>query len=737
MPDEQQLRPLADVLRDDRFVAASSEAKRRILTAYHKQARTEGEKPTREPYAGFTPSHLLGQGWEAVKSIAGFVPGMLAPPSGAAESIAMGIGGPAGVATTRLLEPQIAEAGKAWEAAKGGRPLEAAGRVGAAVLPVLGPIAAGLGEQAGRGDIGGALAQAAVYAAAPKVTGKVAGATSKAGARVFGPIERPRAILSLEAAIDPLEPTARIARLPSKGSIPGRLKLEKGKPVVEVPRLESSVPEIAEAARSQGIKLSERGLEGQLVAGDEAMTRTWDFAMQRLGPIAQQPLVQLRTGTSIPVLNELFKESKKWQPSEALKLQKLGGEIIAGRRISIDSARWMQDLIDKHLYEGGLAASQTPKARALHTLREEIRGEVVKAADEYAKPAQAGQILRTWGDIKEVVNKTGARLIDYAIGESKPWYHRVSGWEAYHAARGALGSPLHAVIAVSRVLTGRGYKVSNVLVKRAWRTLEGERSKLSPATEFKAMEPGAPPQLPPGPGTAPPPGGGGAPPAPPPPPPVLGNAPPQAPPSAPTPPTMRPLSPQAQAQARAAAERATAAAKPSGKPPIVPDWENAVKVYLRGEFGPKGRPSPSMIEAKRLMALVKQGKMPIESVPKEFHQEIMESPFLDAKGRAAKRQATRRETGAAPSSTTVSIDAAGGVESKVIAGKTPQVASTETQLIGEENAVNRAASLIREGKSVKAVFSALTEGLGRNLKPKEFDILTKAVLEKGAESPKK
>jgi hypothetical protein len=155
--------------------------------------------------------------------------------------------------------------------------------------------------------------------------------------------------------------------------------------------------------------------------------------------------------------------------------------------------------------------------------------------------------------------------------------------------------------------------------------------------------------------------------------------------------------------------------------PTAEHFEEAVKIRTTGK-GTPGAPLKGVREALRIL------RDEPSKAPREFTDRI--NAYEESTGktvtpgqRKAARIKAEREAGRA--------EVAATTKSEAVA------ASTETQLIGEENAVNRAASLIREGKSVKAVFSALTEGLGRNLKPKEFDILTKAVLEKGAESPKK
>jgi hypothetical protein len=78
--------------------------------------------------------------------------------------------------------PARQEEAKAREASKAGHNIEAAGHELASYIPIIGPWAASLGEQAGTGDIGGALAGGLTDIAAAKAVPKVAGkVVSEAG----------------------------------------------------------------------------------------------------------------------------------------------------------------------------------------------------------------------------------------------------------------------------------------------------------------------------------------------------------------------------------------------------------------------------------------------------------------------------------------------------------------------------------------------------------------------------
>jgi len=94
--------------------------------------------------------------------------------------------GRAALAIKRLLyDPQAAEAAKAREEAEQGHGVESFGHSVAAGVPLIGPMTSQLGEEAGKGDVAGAVTKGAAYAAIPKIAkeampgGKLPGAAAK------------------------------------------------------------------------------------------------------------------------------------------------------------------------------------------------------------------------------------------------------------------------------------------------------------------------------------------------------------------------------------------------------------------------------------------------------------------------------------------------------------------------------------------------------------------------------
>jgi hypothetical protein len=95
-----------------------------------------GEKP---PYYGLMPGNILKNAREMTKG-AVLGPGLPVTPEGWRKEV---------------IDP-AAEMGRRAAAAKG---VERAGRIAGMTLPVVGPMATGIGEQIGRGDVGGGLGQ--------------------------------------------------------------------------------------------------------------------------------------------------------------------------------------------------------------------------------------------------------------------------------------------------------------------------------------------------------------------------------------------------------------------------------------------------------------------------------------------------------------------------------------------------------------------------------------------------
>src|SRR5882762_1664781 len=127
---------------------------------------------------GITPGHLASEGWEglkdigqSVKSVAGDIGSSRPLLFGSAEE-----GPQESTFHKYVIHPSEIESEKARHA---GSDVESIGHSVAAALPVIGPAIANLSEQAGTGDIGGAIGRGAGQAAGAKLLSKVPGVLPK------------------------------------------------------------------------------------------------------------------------------------------------------------------------------------------------------------------------------------------------------------------------------------------------------------------------------------------------------------------------------------------------------------------------------------------------------------------------------------------------------------------------------------------------------------------------------
>lgn len=146
-----------------------------------KLSKVEAETPKIPEWYGFTPSNVLGNIYEGAKGLAKSTYGagkdiLLGEGKNEKGEEVHGLGGIVGMnakgefapveranwlTQKYITDPAVAEANKAEEEARQGHILGAIGHGLAAAVPVFGPWAASLGEQAGTGDIGGAAGQVA------------------------------------------------------------------------------------------------------------------------------------------------------------------------------------------------------------------------------------------------------------------------------------------------------------------------------------------------------------------------------------------------------------------------------------------------------------------------------------------------------------------------------------------------------------------------------------------------
>jgi hypothetical protein len=147
-------------------------------------------------YYGFTPKNVARNAWEGFK-------GTIASVGAVAKDLAANPNWAFGENSTLqkfVAEPMHQEAARAVDAFNKGEYTAAFGHAVASGVPVVGPVAAQIGEQAGTGDVGGAAGQVAGMAGAAKVMQTGTRLTGRALAAAPDVIEHARNITPKQAA---------------------------------------------------------------------------------------------------------------------------------------------------------------------------------------------------------------------------------------------------------------------------------------------------------------------------------------------------------------------------------------------------------------------------------------------------------------------------------------------------------------------------------------------------------
>jgi hypothetical protein len=191
---------------------------------------------------GFTPINMLGQAGEGLFELGKGVYGMgkdILFPEGNTEGERLRFLG-----NKYIVDPAKAENRKAQNAAS---PWESVGHSVAAAIPVVGPWAASLGEQAGTGDIGGALAKGGTQTLAaefaPRFAGSAVGKTVRMG----------RGVLNIARALEEAgrtEPTAPAPEVQSNPFSEERVAARKANAPAEASRFKGTMDARRAAAKA-------------------------------------------------------------------------------------------------------------------------------------------------------------------------------------------------------------------------------------------------------------------------------------------------------------------------------------------------------------------------------------------------------------------------------------------------------------------------------------------------------
>jgi len=208
--------------------------------------------------------------------------------------------------------------------------LESIGHSIAEAIPVLGPIAAHMGEEAGTGDVAGAVGEGATYALAPKVVGKGLEVTGKIASRlpVVGDVVeaaqhpfRTMAKSGIKSAAQAAEDARINASLQSdvEAGIPPLHPEGDFAPTLEHPVAYPAGKAVRNFAGPEIADLSTRVIDsvtGKTIQAGNLVEPAADWAARNLGPV--------RAGARVTPKGEEFKTPKVGESSQVYP-SKIGG----------------------------------------------------------------------------------------------------------------------------------------------------------------------------------------------------------------------------------------------------------------------------------------------------------------------------------------------------------------------------------------------------------------------------
>lgn len=190
---------------------------RATAKSFKPPTRTEKETPAIPENYGFTLGNVGKNIWEGAKGALGSTADMVADLTGlnaAREGRFNPLENISHLAHKYVIDPATEEAHKGAAEADKGNYVSAAGHGLAAALPVVGPWAAGLGEQAGTGDVGGATGQVLGQVGAGEAlmhTGKVGELADKGARKLVSATGLSTAEAPAVAAQRAMKPSAKFA----------------------------------------------------------------------------------------------------------------------------------------------------------------------------------------------------------------------------------------------------------------------------------------------------------------------------------------------------------------------------------------------------------------------------------------------------------------------------------------------------------------------------------------------
>lgn len=208
-----------------------------------------------------------------------------------------------------LVQAQTGQFSKAGERFQQGRYSEALGHGMAGMLPLIGPAAAGIGEQIGSGDVAGGLGAvtgAALPLGAVKAAGKAAPALRKAAKKQYSQALRPTKEVfkrKTERVVPQLLERREAAK--SRQALQAKAQQRAGEALDRLKELEDAIPEGTKAKVGPVLKALEKEIDRNIgartksgIIGNEAavkqLTKVWEQFVELGDDVSYQTVKRIR-----------------------------------------------------------------------------------------------------------------------------------------------------------------------------------------------------------------------------------------------------------------------------------------------------------------------------------------------------------------------------------------------------------------------------------------------------------
>lgn len=397
---------------------------------------------------------------------------------------------------------------KSYNAFKSGSPVEGAGYAGAAVLPVVGPMAAKAGEQIGSGDIAGGigtgLGTVANFAAGDALAPAMKGMAKELPSTVS---RTATAVRDAAFPIDPVKTFAQAAR-PRASAIGFDQALQRAMPEMKA----------SESAMGQPIQNVDQALQA-IDVGKKRVRAQYD---QAAGPMRAMGSTVDLSPVADAMEATVNKKMELENPSQAAAIRQQAAKYR--QAVPLSDAEEMLKTTNAELdsyYAKFPTARRTallgnPDTALLNAQGQALRNSIYSTIDNDGQGAAPREINRRYGALLQVEEEL-QRQKNRAMGEApESLSEQVGRWAGYaDIAKGAIKAgaaaknPALAASALGDLASGvakRGVskwlkeqQTTNALIERAFRQYKGTPApvEIPPTVQPKGLLPSAPVITPP------------------------------------------------------------------------------------------------------------------------------------------------------------------------------------------------------------------------------------------------